>query len=160
MPTTLRLVALALGRDMTTVAWPEERLAREGPDRGVPVVDGASCTACGDCLVACPSGCLTIVEGMDSPLVDAGACVRCGRCVEACGEGAVSLKGPGDLASYSRGDLVLDGGAPREVDMGPAPSRLYRTSVGRGNGRRLEPADLLDLRSRGLGSSSEKGSGK
>ncbi len=160
MPTTLRLVALALGRDLSTVAWPEDRLVREGPDRGVPAIEAASCTACGDCVAACPSGCLTLEEGMESPLVDAGTCVRCGRCVEACGEEAVSLTGPADLASYSRGDLVLDGIALIQVDMGPAPSRLYRTSVGPGSGRRLEPGELLELRSRELGTSSDKGSGK
>jgi formate hydrogenlyase subunit 6/NADH:ubiquinone oxidoreductase subunit I len=160
MPATLRLVAMALGRDLATVAWPEERLVREGPARGVPVIDRATCTACGDCVDACPSGCLSLVEGMEVPLVDAGACVRCGRCVIACGEEAVSLAGPDDLASYSRSDLVLDGSAPREVEMGPAPSRLYRTSVGQGSGRRVGPGQLLERRSRELGPSTDKGSGK
>ena len=76
--------------------------------------------------------------------------MRCGRCAVACGEGAVSLTHEGELAVYSREDLVMDGMPTKEVDVGPPPSHLYRLFV-RGKGKAMvEPSRLLEERSSAL----------
>ena len=122
-------------------------MAAEGPDRGYPLFDPATCTICGDCVGACPSGCLALKEGWTVPVVDAGVCVRCGTCAVTCGEDAVSLRGFGSLVAYTRQDLVMDGTAPVEVAVGPPPSRLYRDSVDGRSRVEVEPYSLLKRRS-------------
>jgi ferredoxin-type protein NapF len=49
-----------------------------------------ACTACGECVRACPQKILVAVRGL--PVVDfaRGACTFCGACVEACRPGALS----------------------------------------------------------------------
>ena len=149
-PPPLRLFSMALRRDLSTIDWPSEVLKREGPDKGVPVFDAASCSACGECVPTCPATCISLDEGWTLPVVDAGACVRCGRCAVACGEGAVSLTREDELAVYSREDLVMDGTPTKEVDVGPPPSHLYRLFV-RGKGKAMvEPSRLLEERSSAL----------
>jgi len=146
-PPVLHLLALALRRDLSTIAWPGEVLTAEGPDRGYPVFDPATCSVCGDCVGACPSGSLALEEGWTAPVVDAGVCVRCGTCTVICGEDAVSLTGNGGLAAYTRQDLVMDGTPPAEVAMGPPPSRLFRDSVDGRSRVGVEPFSLLKRRS-------------
>jgi electron transfer flavoprotein alpha subunit len=46
------------------------------------------CTACGECLEACPFGILRLEGGV--LIIDDG-CTMCGACVEVCGEGALAL---------------------------------------------------------------------
>jgi formate hydrogenlyase subunit 6/NADH:ubiquinone oxidoreductase subunit I len=144
-PPTLRLLSMALGRGMSTIDWPREVLVNDFPERGVPCFDKASCTSCGDCLDVCPAACLTLEED-GVPRVDAGPCVRCGLCGIACGEGAVSLTGTRDIAAYSREDLVVDGAVAPVAPLGPAPSRLYRTSVDGQDRTQVEASRLLDER--------------
>lgn len=144
-PPPLRLLSMALGRGMSTVDWPREALVSDGPKRGVPVFDAASCTSCGDCLSVCPAGCLTLEEGR-TPVVDAGPCVRCGLCRSACGEDAVSLSGTRDIAAYTREDLVMNGAVEPLAPLGPAPSRLYRISVDGRDRTAVEASRLLDER--------------
>jgi formate hydrogenlyase subunit 6/NADH:ubiquinone oxidoreductase subunit I len=146
----MRLLSMALRRGLSTIDWPREVLATEGPARGVPEFDRASCTACGDCLPSCPARCLILEKDSPYPVVDAGACVRCGRCVVACGEESISLDGSGDLAAYSRQDLVLDGTPAEEREVGPTPSRIYRRTVVSGGGARVEPRRLLEERASAL----------
>jgi formate hydrogenlyase subunit 6/NADH:ubiquinone oxidoreductase subunit I len=146
----LRLLSLALGRGVATVDWPREAMAPDGPPSGFPLFDVGPCTLCGDCIKACPSRCVSLVEGSVSPIVDAGVCIRCGLCVEACSEGAVTLTGDGILAVYSRLDLVMDGDPPEEFTIGPPPSRIFRMAV---DGRARVSVDsrrLLEDRSSAL----------
>lgn len=42
---------------------------------------GDSCVACGLCVEACPTNCIS--EG-NPYVIDEGACVSCGLCAEAC----------------------------------------------------------------------------
>lgn len=147
----MHLLGLHLRSGVSTVAWPEERLAREGPPRGTPLVEEGSCTGCGDCGEACPSRAMTIPEGGRVPVLDAGMCVGCGRCVGACPEGAVVLGGREDLAAHGRGDLVLDGRPPLARHVGPPPSRLYRRAVARDGRTLTSPEALLRRRERDLG---------
>jgi len=151
-PHPLRGAAARFASPTSTVDWPRERLAREGPPRGVPAFDAAACARCGECVAACPASCIELTEGgAGAPVVDAGACVRCGACVAACPEGGISLEGPEELAAYAREDLVLRPGVPpREQDAGPPPSRVYRLAVGLAPGRKVRPVDLMEGRLEGL----------
>ncbi len=142
-PPAFRLLALALGREVSTVDWPEVGIEPEGPPRGSPVVDGDTCTACGSCIRACPSSCLYSVEGEGSPVVDAGGCVRCGICVQTCPEHAISQVGASDLASFSRSALVMDGRPHEEVEVGRAPSALYRKATAGSKRTLIRPEEIL-----------------
>ena len=147
---------MALRRDLSTIAWPGEVLVTEGPDRGYPIFDSATCSACGDCLGVCPAGCLVLESEWSLPVVDAGVCVRCGACAVMCSEDAISLTGEGNLAAYARQDLVMDGTAPAEVAVGPSPSRIYRMSVDGRNRVEIAPSVLLKRRSSELGSGKDR----
>ncbi len=52
------------------------------------ILDTDKCTACGQCLDACPFGILRLEGGV--LIIDEG-CTMCGACVEVCGEGALAL---------------------------------------------------------------------
>jgi electron transfer flavoprotein alpha subunit len=52
------------------------------------ILDSDKCTACGQCLDACPFGVLRLEAG--ALIIDEG-CTLCGACVEVCGEGALAL---------------------------------------------------------------------
>ena len=150
-PAPLGLVSIHLGRGTSTVDWPRERLQREGPARGVPVLDADACTSCGMCAVACPAMCIGMPEGSPVPVVDIGPCVRCGLCVNACKEGALALSGQEVVAVYSRGDMEMDGRPPEARETKGPPRRLYRMAVTRDGGRIVDPRALLEERIRGLG---------
>ncbi len=82
--------------------------------------------------------------------MDAGTCARCGMCVAVCGEDAVTLSGPGELATYSREGLIMDGSPPEEVELEQAPSRLYRLATSPPPEGHVSPEDLLERRYRSL----------
>jgi Na+-translocating ferredoxin:NAD+ oxidoreductase subunit B len=79
---------------------------------GLPVVDPAKCTACGDCVDACPRGlftllpesarlivqCRSLLEGAEATALCAVACNACGRC---------AADAPG-LIRMERGLAVVD----------------------------------------------------
>lgn len=48
----------------------------------------SACTACGACLITCPSGALA--PGRGRPSVDDSACTDCLACIEVCPAGAIS----------------------------------------------------------------------
>ena len=52
----------------------------------------STCTACGACLVTCPTGALSVAP--HRPAVDGRACIDCLACVEVCPVDAVSLAAP------------------------------------------------------------------
>jgi ferredoxin len=52
---------------------------------------GASCTACGACLLTCPAGALS--PAPRRPTVDAPRCTDCLACIEVCPVDAISLVG-------------------------------------------------------------------
>jgi len=54
-------------------------------------VDPEECTACGECLEACPSG--AMVERDGQPVVDSRTCHQCFCCYELCPTGAVKVRG-------------------------------------------------------------------
>lgn len=58
--------------------------------RELPRIDERRCSACGDCLPACPTDCLRIV-GHVPVLTSARDCISCGVCGEVCPESAIAL---------------------------------------------------------------------
>ena len=66
--------------------------------RGLPLLDRARCTACGECIPVCPSGVLALVGGR-LEFVKPSACDYCGECEAICAESAISCP-------Y---DIVLEG---------------------------------------------------
>ena len=53
------------------------------------VVDTEKCSACGDCVEACPLDALSVPEKV--AVVDESACGDCGACVDACPNGAITV---------------------------------------------------------------------
>ena len=61
-------------------------------------VDAARCTACNECLAACPYEALekTVVDGQQLMRVVASLCKGGGACVPVCPEGAIDIIGYSD----------------------------------------------------------------
>jgi NAD-dependent dihydropyrimidine dehydrogenase PreA subunit len=52
-------------------------------------VDPEKCEGCGDCLDACPTESIEMVDG--KAVVKEDECVDCGACVDACPTSAISM---------------------------------------------------------------------
>jgi Na+-translocating ferredoxin:NAD+ oxidoreductase RNF subunit RnfB len=73
---------------------------------GLPVVDIAACTACGDCVTACPKNlfeiipldqkllvqCRSMIEGDGARATCAVACTACGKCVIDAAPGLITIE--------------------------------------------------------------------
>jgi Na+-translocating ferredoxin:NAD+ oxidoreductase subunit B len=82
-------------------------------DRGLPAVDPDKCTACGDCVDACPLDlftilpadhhlmvqCRNLIDGDHATSVCAVACTACGKCVQDAAPGLIEVR---------RGIAVID----------------------------------------------------
>lgn len=55
-----------------------------------PRVDERRCTTCGDCLRACPTGCLTVVGYVPVVTLER-ACIGCGVCPVVCPAAAIDM---------------------------------------------------------------------
>ncbi len=83
---------------------------------GLPVVDPELCTACGDCVDACPLDlftimpldhklivqCKNLLEGDDAEEVCAVACTACARCVQDAEPGLIEIKNGLAVVDYDR----------------------------------------------------------
>ena len=69
-------------------------------------VDG--CTACGECLPACPFAAISEIEldGRKVAHVDAAGCKGCGACAPVCPEDAIDLLGYTDAQIRSMIDAM------------------------------------------------------
>ena len=86
----------------------------------LPVVDIDKCTACNDCVVACPLGlftimpldsklivqCKNLLNGDDATDVCAVACNACGRCVVDAAPGLISMQHGLAVVDYGKIDLA------------------------------------------------------
>ena len=85
-----------LGR-AAEVVRPERNISRLRSQR--PVIDAAACTACGQCILYCPDGCLysACEPGADGApqgpavAVDQDFCKGCGICAKLCRFGAIAM---------------------------------------------------------------------
>lgn len=83
---------------------------------GLPVVDVAACTACGDCVAACPKSlfeiipldqhllvqCRSMIEGDGALESCAVACTACGKCVADAAPGLVTIERGAARVHYER----------------------------------------------------------
>ena len=83
-------------------------------ETGLPVVDIARCTACGDCVDACPKGlftilpldagllvqCKNLISGDDVLEQCQVACTACGKCVQDAAEGLISVASGVAVVNY------------------------------------------------------------
>ena len=108
-------------------------------DTGLPVVDVAKCTACGDCVDACPKGLFTILAveahllvqcrnliGGDDALEQCRvACTACGKCVQDSEPGLISVESGVAVVDYER--IALAG--PRAVERCPTGAIVWITGA-------------------------------
>lgn len=85
-------------------------------DTGLPLVDPEKCTACGDCVEACPLDlftllpleaallvqCRSLLEGDAATAVCAVACNACGRCVQDAAPGLIALRSGLAVIDYTK----------------------------------------------------------
>lgn len=86
---------------------------------GLPVVDVARCTACGDCVDACPKGlftilpldahllvqCRNLINGDDALEECRAACTACGKCVQDAAPGLISVASGVAVVDYDKINL-------------------------------------------------------
>ena len=76
-------------------------------DVGAPTrvvqVDGARCTLCGSCALACPTTALAFDAATPSLAVDSSQCSGCGQCAAVCPETAVTVVRGVDICAVARG---------------------------------------------------------
>lgn len=108
-------------------------------ESGLPVVDLVKCTACGDCVDACPKGLFTIMPLEHSLLVQCKnvivgddvveqcrvACTACGKCVQDAAEGLISVASGVAVVNYA-----LAGSAePRAIERCPTNAIVWLTGA-------------------------------
>ncbi len=88
-------------------------------DAGLPIVDPDKCTACGDCVEACPKSlfvllplehrllvqCKTLIGGDDALAQCRVACTACGKCVQDAAQGLISVASGVAVVNY---DLIAE----------------------------------------------------
>jgi heterodisulfide reductase subunit A len=78
-------------------------------DPQVATVTAAACTACGDCVSACPFAAISLFEGDGTTVarIDAAGCKGCGACVPVCPTDAIDLAGYTDSQIRGMIDALL-----------------------------------------------------
>lgn len=100
-----RIIAKSLKTGVLTEARPFD----SRPSFGFPVLDFATCTACGDCAASCPTGAIQMSDpepGRRILSLSYAACIQCRECVEGCPEHAVTPSYDSDIAACSRDQLA------------------------------------------------------
>src|SRR3989304_4866081 len=102
-------------KEEVTLQYPEERWEIPQGYRGFLHNDILKCTACTMCVKVCPVDCISLesVRGADKKMVLAsydiniGRCMYCGLCVEVCPPKSLKHTAGYEMASTSRGELIL-----------------------------------------------------
>ncbi len=96
-------------------------------DFDLPVVDVEKCTACGDCVDACPLDlfvimpldhklivqCKNLIDGDEASEVCSVACTACGRCVQDAAPGLISMESGLAVIDYSKIEMADPGATAR-----------------------------------------------
>lgn len=104
-------------------------------EAGLPVVDVDKCTACGDCVDACPKAlfelrplnagllvqCKNLVGGDDALAQCTVACTACGKCVQDAAEGLISVGSGVAVIDYEKIALA----EPRSVERCPTSAIVW-----------------------------------
>lgn len=89
-------------------------------DVGLPVVAPDACTACGDCVEACPKDlftimpleqklivqCKSLIEGDEAEALCRVACTACGRCADDAQPGVIAMRHGLAVIDYAKNDLA------------------------------------------------------
>lgn len=89
-------------------------------DDGLPIVDVDRCTACGDCVDACPKGlftimtteqrlivqCRSLLEGDEALALCSVACTACGKCALDAAPGVIAMRNGLAVVDYSYNELA------------------------------------------------------
>lgn len=102
-------------KEEVTLQYPEERWEIPQGYRGFLHNDILKCTACTMCVKVCPVDCISLesVRGADKKMVLAsydiniGRCMYCGLCVEVCPPKSLKHTSGYEMASETRGELIL-----------------------------------------------------
>jgi NADH-quinone oxidoreductase subunit I len=102
-------------KEEVTLQYPEERWEIPEGYRGFLHNDIKTCTACTMCVKTCPVDCISLesVRGADKRMVLAsydiniGRCMYCGLCVEVCPPKSLKHTSGYEMASVTRGELIL-----------------------------------------------------
>jgi Na+-translocating ferredoxin:NAD+ oxidoreductase RNF subunit RnfB len=117
-------------------------------DDGLPVVDIDKCTACGDCVEACPKDlffltplsrhlfvqCQNLLAGDEVLAQCRVACTACGRCVQDAAPGLISVTSGVAVIDEARAFLA----DPRAIDRCPTDSIVWLEGVQFATARTIE----------------------
>lgn len=104
-------------------------------ETGLPVVDVDKCTACGDCVTACPKSlfelrpldakllvqCRNLITGDDALAQCRVACTACGKCVQDAADGLISVSSGVAVINYDEIALA----EPRAVERCPTGAIVW-----------------------------------
>ena len=102
-------------KEEVTLQYPEERWEVPERFRGFLFNDIKTCTSCTMCVKVCPIDCISLesVRGADKKMVlcsydiNIARCMYCGLCVEVCPPKSLKHTGGYEMASLTRGELIL-----------------------------------------------------
>ncbi len=116
----LRLTLKMFFSRPVTIRYPEEKRVISPRWRGMHYFEKnekgeSACVACGLCVAACPSRCITLEirersDGSRYPEryeIDALRCIFCGYCQEACPVNAIKLGPDYEYVRYERKEFLL-----------------------------------------------------
>lgn len=119
----------------------------------LPVVDPPACTACGDCVTACPRDlfvlmpvsqrlivqCKSALEGDEALAVCRVACTACGKCAQDAAPGLIRMERGLAVIDYARNELA----APKATSRCPTGA-IQWVDGAQAFGRLPKPAESVD----------------